>query len=155
MLGFKTTTPPRNAVYRPRNADSFATKINKAKGIVASNASEAAQLIPLVKNYMDQIAKFINNRSQTEVMARNLQINSQIRGVSPTPMATLEQNPMRESVPETASKPLNEPIPDDEDEYTEFDKEKRVKELKRAIKTAKLGKKDASKEEAELKELES
>lgn len=150
MLGMKPQ-PPVNVSFRPRGVESFTSQVTRAKGIKPSNAGEASQLIPLIAYLLEQVGRFVSNSSMSEIMTRNQKLNEEYRGAaSPTPMATLVPNPIREDI----KKPAFEPIPDEDAGFSDEDRQERVRQLKRAIKVDKLAKKDTTKKEKALKKLE-
>lgn len=133
MLGMKPN-PPSNATFRMRGAESFTSQVTRAKGIKPSNAGEAGQLVPLIEHLLGQVARFINVTSQHELIARNQKLNEEYRGaVSPTPMAILEPNPVKEDIKKSSF----EPIPDEDAGFSDEDKQKMVERLKKGSKKSK------------------
>lgn len=133
MLGMKPQ-PPANASFRPRGVESFTSQVTRAKGIRPSNAGEAGQLIPLISYLLEQVGRFVNVTSQNEILARNQKLNEEYRGAAvPTPIATLEPNPVKEDV----KKEKFEPIPDEDAGFSDEDKQKMVERLKKGAKKSK------------------
>lgn len=154
MLGFSRpkVTPPAG-VYRPRNQETFKQQVVRAQGIKATTAAEAAQLLSLVENYIGQIGKFVNAQSQLEIMRRNQLLNEKLNGIQEN---DLVQATKTASAPEPAAAPTPE-APDfeaEEESYSDEEKAERVDELKKAIRVGKLRKRNTSREEKELKELQ-
>lgn len=133
MLGMKPQ-PPANASFRPRGVESFTSQVTRAKGIRPSNAGEAGQLIPLISYLLEQVGRFVNITSQNEILMRNQKLNEEYRGAAvPTPIATLEPNPVKEDIKKTAF----EPIPDEDAGFSDEDKQKMVERLKKGAKKPK------------------
>lgn len=133
MLGIKPQ-PPANASFRPRGVESFTSQVTRAKGIRPSNAGEAGQLIPLISYLLEQVGRFVSATSQNEILARNQKLNEEYRGAAvPTPIATLEPNPVKEDI----KKPAFEPIPDEDAGFSDEDKQKMVERLKKGSKKSK------------------
>ena len=133
MLGMKPQ-PPANASFRPRGVESFTSQVTRAKGIRPSNAGEAGQLIPLISYLLEQVGRFVNITSQNEILMRNQKLNEEYRGAAvPTPIATLEPNPVKEDV----KKEKFEPIPDEDAGFSDEDKQKMVERLKKGSKKSK------------------
>ena len=133
MLGMKPQ-PPANASFRPRGVESFTSQVTRAKGIRPSNAGEAGQLIPLISYLLEQVGQFVSATSQNEILMRNQKLNEEYRGAAvPTPMATLEPNPVKEDV----KKEKFEPIPDEDAGFSDEDKQKMVERLKKGSKKSK------------------
>lgn len=133
MLGMKPQ-PPANASFRPRGVESFTSQVTRAKGIRPSNAGEAGQLIPLISYLLEQVGRFVSATSQNEILMRNQKLNEEYRGAAvPTPMATLEPNPVKEDV----KKEKFEPIPDEDAGFSDEDKQKMVERLKKGSKKSK------------------
>lgn len=133
MLGMKPQ-PPANASFRPRGVESFTSQVTRAKGIRPSNAGEAGQLIPLISYLLEQVGRFVSATSQNEILMRNQKLNEEYRGAAvPTPIATLEPNPVKEDV----KKEKFEPIPDEDAGFSDEDKQKMVERLKKGSKKSK------------------
>ena len=133
MLGMKPQ-PPANASFRPRGVESFTSQVTRAKGIRPSNAGEAGQLIPLISYLLEQVGRFVSATSQNEILMRNQKLNEEYRGAAvPTPIATLEPNPVKEDV----KKEKFEPIPDEDAGFSDDDKQKMVERLKKGSKKSK------------------
>lgn len=117
--------------YRPRNQESFRTKINHAQGITARNAQEAQQLLSLVGNYLSQIDKFLGNQTQAEIIRRNrenaaaitgLNVNQPVRQVE-----AKEPEPVKAASTETVPEEIGE-----KEVYSEAEEQARIEQLIKA-----------------------
>lgn len=114
----------------------FAQRMNYARGIHATTAQEATQLIPLIEQLLKQVSRFINSQSQQEAYNDTKSKLSDIHGSLPvitgptystdTPKSELdsEQQVFADEV---------EPFPEDDTEYSDEDKQGRAKELQQAL----------------------
>lgn len=150
MMERPTATPPAGYNYRIRGMQSFRQRINTAKGLKASNAAEAAMLIPVIEDYLNQLNTFLGQMARRDAAIRT---QRDVRNVVPA-MQHVEK-PVETAV-ETQLEPIAEPIPDDDDSYTAEQEKARVdqlrlSEMKKELRALKLAKKTKKAKELEDK----
>lgn len=124
----------QGATYRGQM--SFTQRINYAKGIRATTAQEATQLIPLINELLKQISKFITNQSKQEAYTATKSELTDVHGSLPviTGPTNSADTPQTNEINDTPVFPENtEPFPDDDEGYSDADKQERVEELQKAL----------------------
>lgn len=119
-----------------RGQMSFTQRMNYARGIRATTAGEATQLIPLIEQLLGQVSKFISSRSQQEAYNATKAELTENHGTLPVitgPTYTTNE-PHDEPVEEQAEFADEvEPFPEDDSTYSDEDKQERVEELQQAL----------------------
>lgn len=119
-----------------RGQMSFTQRMNYARGIRATTAGEATQLIPLIEQLLGQVSKFISSRSQQEAYNATKAELTENHGTLPVitgPTYTTNE-PHDEPVEEqTGFSDEVEPFPEDDSAYSDEDKQERVEELQQAL----------------------
>lgn len=146
-----TVNAPQSTL-RIRGVESFQQQITRAKGIRAGSATEAAQLIPLIMNYLEQVGRYLGSMSRADAIMRTRRIAQDRMAVNgpvisdpvPTPEPIKEQPQVDDD--------------DDDDTYSEEEEQLRVNQLKlnalnRKLRVAKI-KKDTKTEKQVREEIE-
>lgn len=124
----------QGAIFRGQM--SFTQRMNYARGIRATTAGEATQLIPLIEQLLGQVSKFISSRSQQEAYNATKAELTENHGTLPVitgPTYTTNE-PHDEPVEEQAEFADEvEPFPEDDSAYSDEDKQERVEELQQAL----------------------
>lgn len=127
-------TEARGATYRGQM--SFTQRINYAKGIRATTAQEATQLIPLINELLKQVSKFITSQSTQEAYSATKSELADVHGSLPviTGPTHATDLPQTDGSSGASEFPENtEPFPDDDEGYSDADKQERVEELQEAL----------------------
>lgn len=157
MFGFTRPNPAPSAPYRPRNRANFDAQLAQARNLRATNASEAKQLLAVAVDYLNQVGRFVSTQSLSDAFAKTKVVT---KDLTPPSMGEAVDNQSSNGLADADSAvsrtvKITNPIPEDEEDvYTDEQKAERVDELKKSIRVGKLKKRNTSKEEKELKELQ-
>ena len=121
-----------------RGQMSFTQRMNYARGIRATTAGEATQLIPLIEQLLGQVSKFITSRSQQEAFSATKAELTESHGTlpvitGPTYMTNEPQDEPEPAQEQTGFSDEVEPFPEDDSVYSDEDKQERVEELQQAL----------------------
>lgn len=119
-----------------RGQMSFTQRMNYARGIRATTAGEATQLIPLIEQLLGQVSKFISSRSQQEAYNATKAELTENHGTLPVitgPTYTTNEPHDEPAQEQTGFADEVEPFPEDDSAYSDEDKQERVEELQQAL----------------------
>lgn len=119
-----------------RGQMSFAQRINYARGIRATTAQEATQLIPLIEQLLGQVSKFITSQSQREAYDDTKSKLLDAHGSLPVitgPSYDTDTSDQGQDSGQQMFTDKAEPFPEDDSGYSDEDKQERAKELQQAL----------------------